>query len=478
MSKEKIRKVFLDDLPRYYKGIDWKNCMGCKVSFIYDDIKGEIEIIKYEDKCLIIKYLNKENRIGVGEFRNCRLGKVLGVITNEFKYEIEASFKDDKRNLVITDREYRKKEQKPDKKGRIYLTDEKWYKYTCNKCGWTEGWIEENSLKRGNGCASCSGRVVTPMNNIWNNARWMCNLGVSEEDAKTHTCGSGDKVMVTCSDCGSKRIISIDKIYKRKSISCKRCSDGLSYPEKFIYSVLSKMNIKFETQYSPSYLDNKRSDFFLSDYNIVIEADGGLGHKGGIVHSKSNKTLEECIKIDEWKDKQHLLHGIETIRINCFESDMEYIKNSILNSKLNELFDLSKIDWEKADLYAVNSNLVKEVSDYWNRKKEWETTKNIAINTGINRGVTINYLKKGNGLGWCSYSAKEEMKKSAFKNGECNKKRVEIFKDGVSLGIFESCAELARQSEERFGIKMIQSSISSVYVGKRKSHKGYIFKYI
>ena len=83
-----------------------------------------------------------------------------------------------------------------------------------------------------------------------------------------------------------------------------------------------------------------------------------MNHEGGIVHSKSKKPLEYYIEVDNWKDEQHLLHGLKTIRINCFESNMEYIKNSILNSKLINFGDFSKVSWLKCEEFTL-CNLVK-----------------------------------------------------------------------------------------------------------------------
>ena len=71
-----------------------------------------------------------------------------------------------------------------------------------------------------------------------------------------------------------------------------------------MYNVLKQVGVRFETQYSPDYLKNKRSDFYLPEYRLVIEMDGELGHEGGITHSKSKRTLEELIAIDKWKDEQ------------------------------------------------------------------------------------------------------------------------------------------------------------------------------
>lgn len=76
-----MKKVFLDDLPRRNnkkgKNIDWKNSVGYKVHFIYEDIDDYIEILDYIDYKLIIKYNNKELKINTSNFINANIGKIL-----------------------------------------------------------------------------------------------------------------------------------------------------------------------------------------------------------------------------------------------------------------------------------------------------------------------------------------------------------------------------------------------------------------
>lgn len=76
-----MKKVFLDDLPRRNNGkgknIDWKNSVGYKVHFIYEDIDGYIEILDYIDYKLIIKYNNKELKIFTSSFIKANIGKIL-----------------------------------------------------------------------------------------------------------------------------------------------------------------------------------------------------------------------------------------------------------------------------------------------------------------------------------------------------------------------------------------------------------------
>ena len=50
MNKNETRKIFLEELPRRGKLIDWKNSIGYKIKFIYEDIKDELEIIEYDKK--------------------------------------------------------------------------------------------------------------------------------------------------------------------------------------------------------------------------------------------------------------------------------------------------------------------------------------------------------------------------------------------------------------------------------------------
>ena len=42
-----MRKVFLDNLPKFNNKIDWKNSVGYIVNFVYDNIEGTLEIIDY-----------------------------------------------------------------------------------------------------------------------------------------------------------------------------------------------------------------------------------------------------------------------------------------------------------------------------------------------------------------------------------------------------------------------------------------------
>ena len=84
-KKEKVRKIFLENLPVYKDGknkgkVDWKNTIGYDVSFVYDDIKGYISIVKYEKGKITIAYKNEifwDKPISIGSLRECNLGYYL-----------------------------------------------------------------------------------------------------------------------------------------------------------------------------------------------------------------------------------------------------------------------------------------------------------------------------------------------------------------------------------------------------------------
>lgn len=466
------RNRILTELPLWSEcgkakegSINWKDTVGMELDLLYYGEIYKVKVIKYNypklwfnydgyvfDKGLHISNINKGN-----------FGRILKLKTKEFKCEIGESFKDDKRDLIITERGYKKNNNSQ---------YEKWYKYTCNKCAWIEGWMIESSLIRGNGCACCAGKVVVPhINSIWAKAPWMMDLGVSEEDAKRYTVSSGKKIEVTCPDCGKKKKAIISKIYNRKSIQCI-CGDGKSYPEKFMNNLLNQIGIEFEIEYNPEWIKPKRYDFYLNKYNCIIESHG-VQHYEEVGFKRSKK--EEQYN-DELKKKFALKNGIKHyITIDCRESNLEYIKNSILNSKLNELFDLSKVDWLKCDEFALK-NIVKEACEYWKNKEEWENTKDLSNIFKLSITTIIKYLKKGTKLEWCDYNSRNELAKISCKNSKMSSKKVEIFKDEILLGVFPSYSELERQSEELFDIRLDKEKISDVCRGIRNNYKGFTFR--
>lgn len=417
-SAEENNKYLRSVLPTRGKLIDWKNSIGCTIEYEYDYhgkvYTGNLTIERYKPKGQKVYFKGIEKGIYAGNLQRCELGGILNLITSDFKYEVG----DIVNGLLIIDREYRTITTK----SRTQKC--KFYKYRCT-CP-NEDWIEESNLNNGKGCNACCGqKPVLGINTIWDKARWMVGLGVSEEDAKKYTFRSGQKIEVICPHCGRKKKCKINDIYRNKSIGCV-CNDSVSYPEKFVYSVLEQLNIKFEIQYCPKWRkDKQRYDFHLLDYNTIIETHGS---QHGRFITKCELTLvkktnkgwgRDDMKNDTEKCWLAYENGVENyIQLDCGKSDMNYIKNNILNSDLAKLFDLSKVDWLKCHEFAC-SNLVKKICDYWHEHREINGedifTKDVGEVFRLSKPTILTYLKQGTKLGWCNYDPKEEKKRKSKK---------------------------------------------------------------
>ena len=291
-----MNKIFLDELPKKegigaLKGkqvVDWKASIGYTVKFSYDDINGEVEIVDYDKKYLYIKYLDNEIfKISTGGFQECKLGKLLGKHTKDFKIEVGKRFIDYnnngtiKRDITIIDRKYIK-----DKNGKQL----KYYKYKCNKCGFECGkhystkdnqlkkeyWIYESSLLKGIGCACCHSIIVVEgINDIPTTVPWMVKyFQGGYKEAKKYTRYSHQKFYPVCPDCNSvkKTCMEIGAVYLIHSIGCI-CSDGLSYPEKFMFHVLEQLEIDFITQLTKTtfeWIGKYKYDFYFTINNCNL----------------------------------------------------------------------------------------------------------------------------------------------------------------------------------------------------------------
>ncbi len=269
-------------------------------------------------------------------------------------------------------------------------------------------------------------------------------------------------------------------LYKHGFI-CHKCGDGISYPEKFMFSVLEQLEVDFITQYSKpneKWCNNYRYDFYFEHNNekYILETHGLQHYK-----KCTWKTLTQVKENDKLKKELALQNGIKEenyIIIDCRKSELEWIKKNVLNSKLNEIFDLNKIDWLKCEEFG-RKNIIKVVCEYWCNRKNNETASDLSKIFKLNRNTIAKYLKQGCDIGWCIYEPKKESYEGRKKAGKSKGKKVEIFKNKMSLGTFESCAEIERQSEELFGVKLLQNSISRVCRGGiNKTYMGFVFKYI
>lgn len=328
-----------------------------------------------------------------------------------FKFQREIGDKVDTfdRNLIIIDREIRPKIAH--RNGQPYNVKQKFYKYRCLDCG-NEDWSVEYALgeKMHCGCNACCyppRKVVAGVNDVATTAPWMVKYFLNKEDAQKYTKFSRASADFICPDCGRKYNKPVANVGAAKTLACV-CGDGVSYPNKYMFSLLEQLDIEFEREKSFFWSNAKKYDFYIENggNKIIIEMNGEQ-HYSKPINPKA-RTLEEEQENDRYKRKIAFENGIDKyFSINCSESDGDFIKNNIIKSGLLESLNVSEeqINWKECDEFAT-SNLVKTVCEY-KKANPHLTISEIAKHFKTAYGVAQNYIKKGAKLGWCTYDINE-----------------------------------------------------------------------
>lgn len=376
------------------------------------------------------------------------------------------------------------------KKERIKTSGElkSYYRYKCHRCGFDCGehyckeelkkeyWVEKHTFNKNPHCICCDSHistiVVPNINSIVVTDKWMIPFFQGGYDeAKKYRRTFTKKINPVCPYCGivSNTKTAIYNIYKHKKMSCKHCGDGISYPERFLHSLLFVLNIEYISQFSKvnvEWCKDYRYDFYFEYKNIkyIIEVHGEQHYsdtKGNWDDLESVQTNDKnkyalAIKNDI-KDENYII-------IDCRKSDFNYIKTNILKSNLSKIFDLENIDWLKVEEMTLK-NIVKLVCNLYN---EGLTNLEITKKTGLCDVSVRNYLKKGNVIGWCDYDSKEYHKSIS--------KSIAIYKDGVLLNTYSSIAKLCKTSEQTYGIKLHYVYIKKCIDGEMNNYKGFSFQ--
>lgn len=226
------------------------------------------------------------------------------------------------------------------------------------------------NLLRGSGCPHClKNRLSLLQKNskpMWETHPEIAMLLLNSEDGWRYPYSSNKTADFKCPVCGSIYSKTISLVSNAGHLYCPKCSDSSSYPNKFMFSLLTQLNIDFVNEYSPSWISPKSYDFYFEiDKNkYIIEMDGHF-HKEDLKGS-----LSRIVKSDNYKNEKAKENGIEMIRIDCCYANISerfnYIKNNIIESRLSDIFILSKVDFEKCNCYGENYSFLKEVSDLWN----------------------------------------------------------------------------------------------------------------
>lgn len=248
----------------------------------------------------------------------------------------------------------------------------------------------------------------------------VCEYLLYKDDAYRYTQKSSKVVFWRCPICFYTDERPIRNV-TRRGYTCPACSDGISYPNKYIWNVVCQLGLNAKREVTFDWSSTKRYDIWIQP-NTIIEMNGEQHYR-----SVGGWGIEyPAIKLnDEEKRKLAIDNGItHYITIDARVSESMYISKNILNSEMNELYDLSTIDWDKANMFA-KSSIIEDI------KKNWDETKSVSQiekNTKLSKDVIRACLHELTKDGICDYDPRAAM---AQHNGKNHRKKVMCTTTGV-----------------------------------------------
>lgn len=285
-----------------------------------------------------------------------------------------------------------------------HKNQEKYYMVKCEKCGGRYD-VREANIFHKRSCPYCNGkRVLVGFNDIATTNPELKQYMLNQEDAYKYLKYSAKRISWICPIC--KTIVKNKPIsfITYKGFSCPKCSDGISFPNKFMFNLLSQTNFDFEKEKSLFGNTSMRYDFYIEKISTIIEMHGGQHYIDAF-----GTTYEEVNKRDLEKRKFAINNGIEHyIEIDARKSDFDFIKQNVTDSELSKFIDFSKIDWDICYQDTVKS-IIPIVCELWN---EGYCNSEIIEKLPILDIATISkYLNIGNKIGLCNYNGIEGMKR-------------------------------------------------------------------
>lgn len=296
----------------------------------------------------------------------------------------------------------------------------------CSVCG--QSWLgTPSAIFRGvRKCPVCTNqKIVAGYNDLWTTRPDVACLLQNPEDGYKYSFGSGKKVVFKCPDCGSlSKPLQLCLVTKH-GFSCHNCGDGISIPNKFMSNLLKYFLqddyerekifewCKFPINGRPTY---GIYDFYFKyqDKEYIVEMDGGLGHGNEFNYTPINRirTKSEDVERDRQKDMAAKQHGVEVIRVDAKSSELDYLREQVLNSRLNDIFDLNRVNFDTIYEECLTSRMIQVIHAF---NGGIHNTKQLAKRFKISLPTVITYLKRGQKIGICTYnpieSFTEEMKK-------------------------------------------------------------------
>lgn len=337
------------------------------------------------------------------------------------------------------------------------------YECMCLKCG--ERYRRYPNHVIGNGCLNCN-KIKS---NIPNTAPWMIPyFQGGYDEANKYKKHSKHKIFPVCPTCGKiqSRKLAINSLYNY-GLKCSYCYMSWSFPERFITSLLKQLSVDYI--YQPTTEDLKfdgklkRYDFYIPKYNLIIETHGLQHYETPNLWDKGYSEKDN----DEYKKNLALSNGIKHyVELDCRNSDLKWIRDSVMNSELPNLLNFKEedIDWIKCSQYS-NEDKIKEICDDYTNY--YMTSKELCEKYHLAECTLTSYLKIGTLHGWCLHSKKINT----------YLRPIEILKNGKHIGFYKGIKDASEHFKEDTG-EYFHPSRASKALKENKLYKCYTIKYV
>ena len=218
---------------------------------------------------------------------------------------------------------------------------------SCKKC---KGIFSkaESGMKRGTGCPFCTNqKILVGFNDMWTTNPDLASMLKDPEDGYKYSAGSNVKLDWICPDCKTEILQKSPRYIIDLCggvLPCKNCGNGVSYPNRLMFNILTELGIDFLPEQSFTWSQRKVYDFVVNA-DTIIEMHGLQHYEDGF-----SRSAKEQQKIDKLKYDLAMKNGIKNyIIIDSRVSDVNFIFNNILNSQLSRMFDLSILNIDEID---------------------------------------------------------------------------------------------------------------------------------
>lgn len=389
--------------------------------------------------------------------------KVIPFKVRGFKYEVGQVITVNTGNYEIIDRYIGKDLYKPNVKCGIY-------KCRCLTCNY-EFELPEGRITFGIGCPICGNRKLIPgIRTLWDDRSDLIKYLVNPEEAKNLTPFSNKRVLCKCPDCGAQKEMLVNNLAKT-GFHCSYCSDGITYPNKFIRNLLKQLKVNYLPEKSFKWSKSRVYDEYLPEFNMIIENHGAQHYEDCAFF---RKTLEEQQENDKLKMELAITNDIDNyIVLDCRESTLEWVKNSIMNSELPKIlhFNETDIDWNECHLYASTNQKIKEICEAW---KTNNCITELAKQFKHVKHTISNYLEIGAKCGYCDFQKSDDSKNGRQYSSQWKSKPIYCVTDDIYFFSKKECDKYYKTiGDEGFNGYYLYH-----WINKGKPYHNKLFRYV